>query len=30
VYQSIPVDDVVPAEDNVRRKLGDVKELAGV
>jgi len=28
MYQSIPTDDVVPAEDNVRRKLGDVKELA--
>lgn len=28
MYQSIPIDDVVPAEDNVRRKLGDIKDLA--
>jgi ParB family chromosome partitioning protein len=28
MYQTIPVTNVVPAEDNVRRKLGDLKELA--
>jgi ParB/RepB/Spo0J family partition protein len=28
VYRTIPIEHVVPAEDNVRRKLGDIKELA--
>jgi ParB/RepB/Spo0J family partition protein len=28
MYRTIPIEHVVPAEDNVRRKLGDIKELA--